>query len=275
VAGEWVQGLSAGEGAEDMKKIAFAPDHTWIHALHPFTKFTILIGLSVLVFFIRSAQGMVLVFAFILSCFFIASRNPFVYFGMRTTVVTALMIGIIQCIFTRQGTEVFNLLRFTITDYGIQRAIVISVRFLVIVLGSYLFILTTSPSDFAFAIMQMGVPYRYAFLIVTSMRLVPILSIDGERIMDAQRLRGARYDVRTPRLALLHMNAFLGAVLYSLVERVNTLSISMEGRSFGRYHTRTYQQSIRFAVRDGVAFGCTLLLISIIFYIDKKWKILL
>ncbi len=253
-----------------MKKIAYSPANTMLHTLHPFTKFSILLGLSVLIFFVDSPVMMVLFFILLLVAFLTVCQKPFAYFGMRATFLTALMIGIIQCIFLRQGTEVLNICGLSITNYGIQRAVLISIRFLVIILSSYLFILTTSPSDFAFAFMQMRVPYRYAFMIVTSMRLVPVLSIEGERISFAQRLRGARYDFRKPRGMILHMSTFIGAILYSLVDRVNKLAISMEGRSFGRYATRTYQNPIRFTYRDGIILGLVILFTLAFYYL--KWK---
>ncbi|RJQ41049.1 MAG: energy-coupling factor transporter transmembrane protein EcfT [Anaerolineaceae bacterium] len=253
-----------------MKKIAYTPANTMLHTLHPFTKFSILLGISVFVFFVDSPTFMVFLLIMLVSSFLAVCKNPFAYFGMRTIFMTALTIGIIQCIFLRQGNELLNIAGLSITDYGIQRAVLISIRFLVIILSSYLFILTTSPSDFAFAFMQMGVPYRYAFMIVTSMRLVPILSIDGERISYAQRLRGARYDLRNPRETILHMNTFIGAVLYSLINRVNKLAISMESRSFGRYETRTYQKPIHFTYRDGIALVLALLVVLLSHFMILK-----
>ena len=158
VAGEWVRGLSTGEGYGVMKKITYSPANTLLHALHPFTKFSLLLGLSVLVFFIDSPVFMVLLFMMLLAAFLTVCRNPLAYFGMRTTFLTALTIGIIQCIFVQQGSSLVNIFGLSITNIGIQRAILISIRFLVIILSSYLFILTTSPSDFAFAFMPNGGP---------------------------------------------------------------------------------------------------------------------
>ncbi len=253
-----------------MKKIAYSPANTMLHALHPFTKFSLLLGLSVSIFFIDSPILMFFLFIVLVFGFLTVCRNPFAYFGMRTTFLTALMIGIIQCTFVKQGSELTNIFGLSITNIGIQRAVLISIRFLVIILCSYLFILTTSPSDFAFAFMQMGVPYRYAFMIVTSMRLVPILSIDGERVNFSQRLRGVRYDFRKPGEMILHMNIYIGAVLYSLINRINKLAISMESRSFGRYATRTYQNPLHFTFRDGIILGIAFLFVLFFYYL--KWK---
>lgn len=253
-----------------MKKISYTPAITLMHILHPFTKFALLLGISIVVFLISSTLSMIALFLILVLCFIYVNKNPFDYMGMRTTVITALMIGVIQLLFFHQGKEVIQLPGIDITDLGIQRAVLISLRFLIIVLSSYLFILTTSPSDFAYAFMQMGVPYRYAFMIITSMRLVPILSIEGERISIAQKMRGARFDFRKPRQLFYHTGIFISAVLFSLFDRVNKLAISMESRSFGRYQTRTYQNSIRFTYLDGVVAGSVLLLSLLFNYLEMK-----
>lgn len=236
-----------------MKKIAYFPGHSALHALHPVTKFMLLLGVGVLIFFIHSALLQLFLLGLLFFFFFLIKQNPFQFNGMRTTLVTAFVIALVQCIFYREGIPLLHIHSWALTDAGLQRAVIIACRFLIIILCSYLFILTTSPSDLAYAFMQIGVPYRYAFMIVTSMRLVPILTIEGERIMHAQRLRGAQYNIRKPATDFYHMTTFLNAVLYALVNRIDRLAISMEGRSFGRYEKRTYRNPLRFRVQDGVS----------------------
>ena len=253
-----------------MNKISYTPANTLLHTLHPFTKFIFLLGISVTVFFIASPYLMILLTFLVIISFYHVCKKPFDYLGMRTTLYTALTIGIIQLLFFHQGNEVIHFIGISVTNLGIQRAVLISLRFLIIVLSSYLFILTTSPSDFAYAFMQMGVPYRYAFMVITSMRLVPILSIDGERISVAQKVRGASYSLKKPKQLYYHTGIFINAVLFSLFDRVNKLAISMEGRSFGRYPTRTYQNPIRFSYRDGIVSISIILLSLLCFYLEKK-----
>ncbi len=253
-----------------MRKISYLPATTLMHNLHPFTKFILLLGISICVFFISSPFSMIVLFSLLILCFFFVSKNPFDYLGMRTTILTALSIGLIQILFFHQGKAIIHFGGISITDAAIQRAVFISLRFLIIVFSSYLFILTTSPSDFAYAFMQMGIPYRYAFMVITSMRLVPILSIDGERIIIAQKMRGASFDARKPGQLFYHTGIFVSGVLYSLFDRVNKLAISMESRSFGRYRTRTYQRPIHFTYFDGIAAGLVFLLSFLFNYLEMK-----
>ncbi|NMC45369.1 MAG: energy-coupling factor transporter transmembrane protein EcfT [Chloroflexi bacterium] len=233
-----------------MRKIAYFPAHSTLHALHPFTKFILLLGIGIMIFFIQSALLQLVLLVLLFLSFLLIKQNPFRYHGMRVTLVTAFTLALIQCLFYREGTALLQIHGWALTDMGLQRAVIISCRFVIIILCSYVFILTTSPSDLAYAFMQIGIPYRYAFMIVTSMRLVPILSIEGERIMHAQRLRGAHYSIRKPATNLYHLTTFLNAVLFSLVNRVDRLAISMEGRSFGRYPKRTYRNLLQFKTPD-------------------------
>lgn len=253
-----------------MKKIAYSPANTTLHALHPFTKLALLVGFSIMAFHIDLPYRMILFALFIFIIFLFIRQNPFEFRGMRVTLLTTLMIGLIQCLFNHQGATILNIGSLRISDYGIQRGIIISGRFLAIILCSYLFILTTAPSDFAYAFMQIGVPYRYAFMIITSMRLVPILAIEGERIFYAQKLRGAKYSFRALRKSFFHLSIFLSAVLYALVNRINRLAISMEGRSFGRYPSRTYQKPIKVTSYDGIVVLLVLVLVWTFYYLSSK-----
>lgn len=253
-----------------MKKIAYYPAQTTLHNLHPFTKFFILIMSTILIFFIDSALLMAILWALTIALFVVLHQNPLRYFGMRTTLITAIMIGLIQCIFYNHGEVLLQMGQLVVTNQGVQRALVVGLRFMIIILNSYLFILTTAPSDLAYGFMQIGIPYRYAFMIVTAMRFVPILSAEGERIYHAQRLRGACYSLKDLRGTLQNITTYIGAVLYALVSHVNKLAISMETRSFGRYALRTYQRQVQFRLRDGMTLVFFALMCSFfIIYITK------
>lgn len=253
-----------------MKRISYSPAASFLHLLHPLTKIILLLAVSVAAFTVSSPVLMVVMFSAIAFLFLCIHQNPFHFHGMRATIITAVSIGLIQVLFQRQGHEVIRIVGLSITSYGLQRAVVIAARFLVIVCSSYLFILTTSPSDLSYSMMQLKLPYRYVFMIITSMRLVPILSNEGEQIIQAQRQRGAVYTLKKPARLMLHSTTFISAVLYKLVDRVNKLAISMESRSFGRYQTRTFQNSIDFGYRDAIAVGVVASITILFHYLSLR-----
>jgi energy-coupling factor transport system permease protein len=128
-------------------------------------------------------------------------------------------------------------------------------RFLSVVLLSYLFVLTTEPNELAYGLMRAGLPYRYGFALVTALRLVPVFEEEGQTVYRAQLARGVEYDVRSPRRVVVLARQFFLPLLVSALGKVDALAVSMEGRCFGRYPSRTFLREVRATWRDGIALG--------------------
>jgi energy-coupling factor transport system permease protein len=71
-----------------------------------------------------------------------------------------------------------------------------------------------------------------------------------------------RYDVRSPRRFLTLARQFVLPLLVSALGKVDALAVSMEGRAFGKYPTRTFLREVRATWRDGVALGVLGLLLA-------------
>ena len=232
--------------------VTFVQKDSLMHGLHPLTKAILLMVLSVSLFLITSPVHMLILLVVLFACFILIRINPLHIKSMRITILTAFTIALIQIIFNREGEALLQLGSFDITTGAVYLAVLYGVRFLNILLVSYLFVLTTSPSDLAYSFMQVGVPYRLAFLIVTAMRLVPLFIEEGERIWIAQKMRGASITTKDIKRSALHFQVYLNAVLIAMVKRIDALAISMESRSFGRYKKRTYRNKIIFSWVDGL-----------------------
>jgi energy-coupling factor transport system permease protein len=165
--------------------------------------------------------------------------------GTRLFITTALLLGSLQVIFFREGAALLEIGPLTITTGGLENGIYVAGRFLSVVLLSYLFVLTTDPNDLAYALMRTGLPYRYGFALVTALRLVPAFEQEGQIVYNAQLARGVRYDVRSPRRFLTLGRQFFMPLLVSALGKVDALAVSMEGRCFGKYPTRTFLREVR------------------------------
>jgi energy-coupling factor transport system permease protein len=124
-----------------------------------------------------------------------------------------------------------------------------------VVLLSYLFVLTTEPNDLAYALMCAGLPYRYGFALITALRLVPVFEEEGRIVYNAQLARGVEYDVRSPRRLVVLGRQFFLPLLVSALGKVDTLAVSMEGRCFGRYPTRTFLREVHVSRLDWLAMA--------------------
>ncbi len=233
-------------------RIAYQPGNSLFHRLHPLVKGAWLLFGTVMVFAVPSpfvAFSMVglLLLAFLLARLSLAK--------VRLFITTALLLGALQVIFVHQGATLVEVGPLTVTTGGVEAGVYVAGRFVSVVLLSYLFVLTTDPNDLAYALMHAGLPYRYGFALVTALRLVPIFEQEGQIVYYAQLARGVRYDARSPRRFLTLARQFFMPLLVSALGKVDGLAVSMEGRCFGKYATRTFLRVVQFTRLDGVAVG--------------------
>ena len=246
-------------------RITYLPGRSLLHRLHPLVKGAWLIAGTLLLFGPRSPWWVLSITAALLLAFPL-SRLPLLRLrGLRPLAVTALALALLQGLFRREGRALIQLGPLVLTLGGIEAGLYIAGRLLSIVLLSYLYVLTTEPNDLAYALMRVGLPYRFGFALITALRMVPMFEAEAQTVYEAQLARGVRYDARQslhPRRLLMLTRQLFFPLLVSALGKADALAVSMEGRCFGRYPTRTFVRQARFARRDGVALA--LLIVGIL-----------
>jgi energy-coupling factor transport system permease protein len=160
--------------------------------------------------------------------------------GLRLLLSTAVLITVLQILFWEDGNLLAEIGGLEITDQGLSRGIYIGSRFMVVVLVSYLFVVTTSPNQLAYSLMKAGLPYRFGFTFVTALRMIPIFEEEARIVHRAGQVRGVKYRPRGLKDLRDTLSGFILPMLISAMSKVDALSISMEGRCFGKYRGRTY-----------------------------------
>jgi energy-coupling factor transport system permease protein len=228
-----------------MRKLTYSPGNSLLHRLYPLTKFTWLLLTTIYAFIVNRAELLVITAFFSLVMLLLVKPDISKVRGFRLALATGLTLVVLYILFDKQGKTLLDpgigLLR--VTSSGFNLGLLISSRFLLIIFSSYLFILTTKPNDIAYALMKIGLPYRYGFMLVTALRLAPILEEEGQTIYKAQLLRGVRYDQGGVIKILNLIKQFLTPLLISALRRTDKLVFSMEGRGFGRQTGRTFHRS--------------------------------
>ncbi len=246
----------SGDGTAPLKlRIAYEPGHSFLHRLHPLVKLAWLLAGTVFVFIAHSPWAVVGVVAWALLAHRLSHLHLSRRRGVRLFATMAVFLAALQLAFVRQGPVLFRLGPFAPTTGGLEAAIYVPGRFLSVILLSYLFVLTTDPSDLAYALVRAGVPYRFGFALVTALRLVPVFEQEAQTVYNAQLARGVRYDVRSPRRLLTLARQFFLPLLVSALDKADTLAISMEGRCFGKYPSRTYLRQAKLGRADALALA--------------------
>lgn len=234
-------------------RIRYHAGKSLCHRLYPLVKLSWLIFGTVFVFIVRQPWAILGVVGLALLIFGL-SRLPLARLrGARLLATTALALFLVQAAFIRRGEILWTLGGFQLTTGGLETGTYVAGRFLAVVLLSYLFVLTTEPNALAYALMQAGLPYRLGFTFITALRLVPVFEQEGQIVYQAQLARGIAYDGRSARRFLVLARQFFLPLLISALSKVDSLSVSMEGRCFGKYPQRTFLREVRPQMYDWIA----------------------
>jgi len=232
-----------------------------IHRLHPLTKLIFLIFYCVLVL-VLSNPWFSLFLLFVIFMLIKLAKISIQFFLRKAKFILlfCLVLFVVQVLFTQEGKTLFSLIpssmpviggALPITTVGIENGVVMATRFLSIIASSFLFISTTHPNTFAYALMQLGLPYRYGFTLITTLRFLPLFGSEFGVVRRAQAARGMKTSVHPKKIMRIIRLTFL-PLLVSGLAKVDALSVSMEGRGFGAYKHRTFLRKIEFTKKDVV-----------------------
>lgn len=244
-------------------QLTYQPGETLLHQLHPLLKLGWGAMLTSLVFIVQVPWFTLLLTVVLFMILSLLNSRFYQLRRFRLLLFTALMIALLQVIFLDSGSALVQIGPLSVTELGLIRGVHLGARFLAVIFISYLFVLTTSPNQLAYALMRAGLPYRFGFTLVTAMRLIPIFEQESLTVYRAQLVRGVSYDRKHISTLLKFFRSLLLPMLISAMSKVDAMSLSMEGRSFGRYPKRTYFRTWQTGRWDRV-FGWGLGLIVII-----------
>jgi energy-coupling factor transport system permease protein len=177
---------------------------------------------------------------------------------IRFLVAFSALLLAFQVLITANGTILFFIIPqydilgpfLPVTDFGIEKGFEISLRFLLVVFSSMLFVSVTDPTLLAHSLTRLGVPYRYSFALVIALRFLPLFDMENKTVRMAQRSRGISVSVRGMSKILRTIRYTFFPLLVSALSRVDALSLSMDGRGFGHSRTRTYLRKSSWTALD-------------------------
>lgn len=127
-----------------------------------------------------------------------------------------------------------------------------------------IFLLTTQPSQFASSLNQLGLPYRFAYAVSLTLRYIPDLQEDFGIIRKSQEARGLELSQKASLLARIKGNIqIVTPLIFSSLERIETISTAMALRRFGRYKKRTWYQASPWTLQDSLIVLVSLLIVGI------------
>lgn len=248
-------------------RFGFVRRDSIIHNLNPAMKLFSLTFLmvSILVYPSWVLTGLLLI---VILLAFRAARVPIRVSSnrVRFLVVFSIVLLLFQVILTPNGTILAYFVPrigdigpfIPITSYGLDRGLSISLRFLLIVFSSMLFISVTNPTLLAHALTRFRIPYRYTFALVIALRFLPLFDMETNLVRMSQKSRGISSEIGGLKKIMRTIRYTFYPLLVSALSRVETLSLSMDGRGFGYQPERSYLQESTWTKTDFLIMGLTI-----------------
>jgi energy-coupling factor transport system permease protein len=171
-------------------------------------------------------------------------------FGILMAMVLLLRLGFPWLNFFKGlGFASLTFLVIAWLAFDFLTAVVSSLRLLAIGTAFFLFFQTTPPEALSNALLKMGVPYPFAFVLSASIQFVPVLARRLGNIRDAQRARGI--PIEGGLSLFIHLPALAGPLLIQAFKFADELAEAMEARGFG-IPGRRFRYEPRFRWMDWV-----------------------
>ena len=206
------------------------------------------------------------------------SRVPlkFIVRGLKPIFFMLIFTGFLNLFWT-PGTELFKIGVLSITIEGVQKMVFISLRLILLILGSSLMTLTTTPNQLTDGLEKLLKPlnaihvpvHELAMMMSIALRFIPILVEETDKIMKAQMARGADFESGNIFQRVKSMVPILIPLFVSAIRRANDLALAMDARCYNGGKNRTRMYPLRFQKRDAVAVLCLLLYLIALYFLIR------
>lgn len=239
----------------------YVPTESPIHNLDPRTKIISSVLLIVVLFLVEGFQGYLLIGLGILGII-AAARLPlgFVLKGLRPLRLI-LLITLLLHLFMTEGREIARLGPLVVTYEGFNKGVLMTLRLGLLVLATSLLTLTTSPirltdglEDLLNPFKRVGLPaHELAMMMTIALRFIPTLFEETEKIMKAQKARGADFESGKLSQRAKNLVPLLVPLFVSAFRRADELAIAMEARCYRGGEGRTKLHTLQMTRADYLA----------------------
>lgn len=250
----------------------YYPTGSYVHKLDPRTKIVVTFALIVGLFIINTFFPYTYIVGFLLAAILI-SKIPlnFILRGLKPLRVIIIFTFLIN-VFMSQGDIIWSLGPLNATREGLNQAIFMAVRLMLLVIGTSLLTLTTSPIALTDGIEQLlnplkkiGVPaHELAMMMTIALRFIPTLLEETDKIMKAQMARGADFESGNIISRAKGLVPLLVPLFISAFRRADELAMAMEARCYRGGENRTKMKELKMGSRDTIALILTVLLLAVL-----------
>lgn len=237
----------------------YFPGSSLVHRLDPRTKLICLIAYIVSLFLASSFVTYAIMLA-LLALSISVSKVPLksILRGLKPILFIAIFTAVLNMLYTPGTHIIAKFWIFTLTTEGLLRAFFMVVRIMMLVTGTFLLTYTTSPillTDGLESLMSplkaIHVPvHELAMMMSIALRMIPTLIEETDKIMAAQKARGADFETGGLIQRAKALIPILVPLFISAFRRADELAVAMECRCYHGGEGRTRLRQLKFLGRD-------------------------
>lgn len=263
----------------EQQTLGYQAGNTWIHRINPTAKLLLLLFVSIACMTTYDTRFLMVVSILSVGLFPLAKikwhQVSFViqfiaFFSILNLVMVYLfepeygvaIYGTRRMIFEGIG-------RFTFTQEEVFYLFNLALKYFCTLPLAVVFLLTTNPSSFASSLNKIGVNYKIGYAVSLALRYIPDIQEEFFTISQAQQARG--YEMSKKGKLLQRVKGIAQIILpliFSSLDRIETISTAMELRRFGQKKSRTWYVEQSFKTSDVllVLFAVALFILSIVLF---------
>ncbi len=236
----------------------FMPGRSMIHRLDARSKILLLIAYIAFIFVARNYMALLLITLSSMLVVLLTKVKFTLYLkSMKVILFVVILTGLLN-IFYGTGNVLWEWWVIKITDTGLHNAIFVTIRIATLVLISSVLTFTTSPSDLTDALEKLMKPLAFfhvkvheiAMMMTIALRFIPVLLEETDKIMNAQKARGADMESGGMMKRVKALIPVLIPLFVSSFRRANDLAMAMECRCYNGGKGRTRMKQLHFSLTD-------------------------
>jgi energy-coupling factor transport system permease protein len=252
----------------------FVPIDSFIHRMDPRSKL-LLVFLFVCIVFLANNTITYLLLGIFTIFMLTLSKVPFrfLYAGLKPVIFLVIFTLLLHLFLTKEGTLLVKLGWVEIYDEGLRQGIFISLRFFYLILITSLLTLTTTPIEITDGLETLLEPlkkikfpvHEMALMMSISLRFIPTLMQETDKIMKAQMARGVEFSSGPIKDRLKAIVPLLIPLFVSSFKRAEELAIAMEARGYRGGEGRTKYRELTWSYIDTLILALMAILTIFLF----------
>lgn len=245
---------------KDVSLGQYFPGNSLIHRLDPRIKLILTIIFIVVLFICRGIIPYVIMSAFLAVVVLISKINiRLIFKSLRPILILLAFTAILNVFYTNEGTKVFRLGSVSITTGGIYTALFMIIRIVLLVVGTFVMLTyTTSPIMLTDGLESLLSPlkkikfpvHELSMMMSIALRFIPTLIEETDKIMSAQKSRGASFDTGSIIQRAKALIPVLVPLFINALKRAEDLALAMECRCYHGGEGRVRMRVLKFSSID-------------------------